>query len=86
MSDRIVTGVLGSTDPQFTTRITVKNPYFATTGHAYESTVEVVYTCSEEELDDVAAVAREHLRDQLKAARQEGISERDARNKADNRV
>lgn len=79
MSDR-VPATLRLSDPEFTTDITVKNPVFATTGHAYESTVKVSYTCRESELDEVAAAAREHLRETLVTARREGIRERDARN------
>lgn len=80
MSDRRITGSLSVSDPVVETRMTVRNPFFANTGFAYDTTVEVKYTCNESELDEVAAMAREHLRDQLRAAREEGIRERDVRN------
>lgn len=67
-------------DPIFTTRVTIRNPFFASTGHAYETTVEVTYVCTEDELDEVAAVAREHMTDQLQKAALDGRREANARN------
>lgn len=78
-------GSLTDKEPRFTTRVTVRNPFFANTGFSYDTTVEVTYECDESQIDETAEAARIHLRAELRSARDEGIRERDARNKIDGR-
>lgn len=79
MTDKAFGALIG-TEPRFTTRVTVRHPFFATTGFGYDTTVEVTYECDESDLEETAATAVDHLRSQLRKARDEGMRERDIRN------